>query len=163
MNRALLASGKHDWRTPPEVLAPIEAFAGRIALDPCSGPDSIVRARVSIAPPEDGLAVDWRRRAKGGLIFCNPPYSEVAAWAKKASEEARHRAEIVLLVPARTDTRWWQESIAPHADAVCFWKGRIRFLGGKDSAPFPTAVVYFGDRAKSFWRQLCAHGWVVRL
>ena len=71
----------------------------------------------------------------------NPPYGrEIGLWARKARLEAVEGSLVVGLVPARTDTRWWQESVLGHAD-VYFIAGRLKFGGAENSAPFPSAIV----------------------
>ena len=80
-------------------------------------------------------------------MWLNPPYGRtIGAWMAKAAEEVRDgRAELVVcLVPARVDTVWFRESEAA-ASLVRIWPGRIKFVGGRDSAPFPNAVVVFGE------------------
>src|SRR5688572_28422274 len=102
---ALFSSARDDWRTPLSVLERVRRL-GPIGLDPCSGPESIVGARVEISPPRDGLAADWAKEAAGGIIYMNPPYGrEIGRWTEKALQEARAGAEIVALIHARTDTR----------------------------------------------------------
>ena len=52
-----------------------------------------------------------------------------------------------MLVPARTDTGWFHEYIYNKKDVeVRFLKGRLKFGGSKNSAPFPSMVVVFGER-----------------
>lgn len=84
-------------------------------------------------------------------VFCNPPYSQIRQFIGKAAEEARAgRATVVCLVPARTDTRWWHQWIydarwhrtRPGVE-VRFLKGRLKFGGSDNSAPFPSALVVF--------------------
>ena len=124
---ALLSSDSPDWCTPSEVLDPVRAFAA-IRFDPFSNAGSIVGARESICLPDDSLLMEW---PLSGLIWCNPPYGrELARCAAKISEQARRGAEIITLVPARTDTRWWQK-LSPRV--WCAWRGRITFLE-QDSA-----------------------------
>ena len=49
-----------------------------------------------------------------------------------------------MLLPARTDTKWWQEFIVNNPMAsVKFVKGRLKFGGAKNPAPFPSAIVVF--------------------
>lgn len=118
----LLSSESPDWCTPPEVLDPVRAFAP-IRFDPFSNPASIVSAVHSISPPADGLSMPW---PLDGLIWCNPPYGrELAGCAAKIRQQASLGAEILTLVPARTDTRWWHD-LAPRL--WCAWRGRITFL-----------------------------------
>ena len=84
----------------------------------------------------DGLMQDWG----GETVWCNPPYGDrIKDWMYKA---ATSEATTVLLVPARTDVKWFHEIVLPRAE-VRFIKGRLRFGGSKDPAPFPTMLVIF--------------------
>lgn len=90
---------------------------------------------------EDGLKQKW-----WGTTWTNPPYSEVAKWVEKAHDEVSiGRVETaVLLVAARTDTRWFW-NFARWGE-IRFLPGRLRFEhpnGAKHSAPFPSAVLIF--------------------
>ena len=83
----------------------------------------------------DGLAADWY-----GHVWCNPPYGRVIKdWVLKASQ---HHDLVVMLLPARTDTRWFHELVLPNAK-VTFIKGRLKFGDSKVSAPFPSMLVEF--------------------
>lgn len=46
-------------------------------------------------------------------------------------------------MPSRTDTRWWAESVLPFASEIRFVKGRLKFGGSSNGAPFPSAIVVF--------------------
>ena len=84
----------------------------------------------------DGLEASW----SGRRVFCNPPYSNIGVWLRKARE-----AEIaVFLLPARTDTSWWHD-YALSADEIRFIRGRLRFGEAKSGAPFPSVVVIYGN------------------
>ena len=63
----------------------------------------------------------------------------IGKWMAKANREAEVGATVVCLVPARTDTNWWHDYCIQHE--VRFIKGRLKFGGSKNSAPFPSAVV----------------------
>lgn len=86
----------------------------------------------------------------GQVVFCNPPYSRKTKinpgqedWIKKCYEESKeHNITVVLLIPARTDTKSQHDIIFPNAKYICFVKGRLKF-GDKDAAPFPSEVVVF--------------------
>jgi site-specific DNA-methyltransferase (adenine-specific) len=52
------------------------------------------------------------------------------------------RQEVVMLIPSRTDTRWWHEYIMK-ASEIRFVRGRLKFGGAKYNAPFPSAIVVF--------------------
>ena len=139
MNAALLSSKRMDWNTPANVIEKIRAFAP-IGLDPCSNVTSKVGAKVSWL--SGGLEVSW---TDYGLVYVNPPYGRaLKEWAFKIIDEAHKGAEIIALVPARTDTKWFQ-SLFTECSNVCFWKGRITFEGAPYPAPFPSALFYFGE------------------
>ena len=85
----------------------------------------------------DGLQQKWE-----GVCWMNPPYGkEIKKWMKKAYESSLEGATVVCLVPSRTDTRWWHEYAMK--GKIEFIKGRLKFGGSKNSAPFPSAVVIF--------------------
>ena len=87
---------------------------------------------------DDGLTKIWF-----GNVFCNPPYGRVIGdWVKKAymSFENKDCDLAVMLLPARTDTKWFHEYIYGKAE-IRFVKGRLKFGGCKNSAPFPSMVV----------------------
>ena len=49
-----------------------------------------------------------------------------------------------MLIPARTDTRWWHDYIDGNPNAsVHFINGRLKFGGAKNPAPFPSAIVIY--------------------
>ncbi len=71
----------------------------------------------------------------------NPPYgSEIGKWMAKAHDTAMHEsATVVCLVPARTDTAWWHKYAMKHE--IRLLRGRLKFGDGRNSAPFPSAIV----------------------
>lgn len=76
-------------------------------------------------------------------MFCNPPYSNISLWVEKAFRETRNdNTLVVLLIPARTDTRYFHDFIYQRAE-IRFIKGRLKFGDSKNSAPFPSMVVIF--------------------
>ena len=134
-------SGYHGWHTPASLFDKVEAAVGSFDLDPCapSTGESPVRARVRFTELDDGLSLDWF-----GRVFMNPPYGRALShWVSKAKSEADKGAMVVGLVPARTDTAWWQDHVAPFASVV-FLRGRLAFGGQKVSAPFPSALTLWG-------------------
>tara|TARA_R110000765_G_C18574116_1_gene565468 strand:+ start:114 stop:590 length:477 start_codon:yes stop_codon:yes gene_type:complete len=102
----------------------------------------------------DGLEVQWFCQ---GWTWCNPPYGRaLPAWTRKAAhEKVAHGASSVLLVPARTETRWWRNYVANGADEIRFMHGRLKFSGAKNSAPFPSAIVIYRPKIVgpyTWWR-----------
>ena len=131
MNKTVLFRSASDrWATPCEVK---DALYTEFALnfDPCPL-DGLVNG---LAP----LFCRW----DGKRVFCNPPYGpNLRAWLERGFE-----AEIaVFLLPARTDTRWFHDLCLPLAKEIRFLKGRLKFGGSLNGAPFPSMIVIFAAR-----------------
>lgn len=130
MNRRVMFSAVTDrWSTPRDLYAALDAEF-HFDFDPCP-----------LDGETDGLAplfCDWR----GRRVFCNPPYGHgLARWLKRGLE-----AEVaVFLLPARTDTKWFQEIVLPKAVEIRFVPGRLRFGNAKNTAPFPSILVVFSN------------------
>lgn len=149
MHSALNSSVKMDWQTPDNLLDLVRQV-GPIALDPCTVASNPTCASEFCTPEDDGLGFRWGELAGSSLIYVNPPYGrELPKWSAKCVLEGKAGCEIVLLTPARPDTRWFQDA-ASTADALLFWRGRLKFKGAKDAAPFPSALFYWGPRVERF-------------
>ena len=118
------SSASEHWATPIETYSALDKEFG-FNFDPCP-----------LHSEEDGLQVSW----KGRRVYCNPPYGpKIRSFLDKANE-----AELaVFLVPARTDTKWFHEIVLPLAKEIRFLRGRLKFGGSKNSAPFPSMVIVF--------------------
>jgi phage N-6-adenine-methyltransferase len=149
----LMSSATPEWYTPPEIIDATVKVLGVIDLDPCADPDKQIPAATHYTQDDDGMAQEWR-----GRVYMNPPYgTEIVRWVQRLCEQYDAGAvpEAIALVPARTDTQWWDEvSGAP----VCFIRGRLKFSGHENSAPFPSAVVYLGSNRKKFAKVFGALG-----
>lgn len=152
MNPVLHSSAVHTWQTPESFLERVRRV-GPIALDPCTSADNPTDAINFFTERDDGLSLSWdvgNWYAKGGVCFVNPPYGRsLAAWADKILAEATLGAEIIVLVPSRTDTKWWQ-ALHSESDDTLLWRGRLKFKGATAGAPFPSAVFYFGPNWERF-------------
>ena len=73
----------------------------------------------------------------------------------KAIEEAERGTPIVMLVAARPDSRWGKRYWS--ANALCWWRGRIRFRGAPNAAPFLSLFAAF-NCAGAFVRAFEPHG-----
>jgi len=142
----LMTSDDIEWYTPPEVRdAVLVALGGIVDLDPCADPGHTFPAATHYTERENGLAHPWI-----GRVYMNPPYGRgISAWTTKLRDELRGgwASEAIALLPARTDTTWWHELAPP---VVCFLRGRLRFSGYEQSAPFPSAAAYFGPNPSRF-------------
>ena len=141
----LFSSRSDEWATPADTFAELDAEF-HFNLDPCATAENHKCPRY-FTKEDDGLAQNW-----GGYnVFCNPPYGRsLPAWIEKAATEARNGATVVMLIPARTDTKAFHDFIYNKAE-IRFLRGRIKFgLGGEtsDAAPFPSMVVVFRPEVK---------------
>lgn len=96
---------------------------------------------------QNGLTQSWA----GESVWCNPPYSEIAPWIRKAWDEQPHVAQVVMLIPSnRTDQQWWQLMVEPFRDddssplRVRFLPGRLRFILPGRTAVDPGSRPPFG-------------------
>lgn len=127
-------SGNDLWGTPKHMIKELEEEFGEL-FDPCPPFHSF-----------DGLSISWHREK---VCFVNPPYSEMALWVEKAYNEWKLGSTIILLIPPRTDTRYFHDYINLNAE-IRFIKGRVKFIhpdtGEGKAAPFPSIYVIFrGD------------------
>ena len=139
-NKALYTSNHNEWATPPEIFEPLNAEFN-FTLDPCSS-DQNYKCEKHYTKDDDGLSKSW----KGETVFCNPPYGrDIKHWARKCYEESKH-ATIVMLIPARTDTKYFHDYIYGKAE-LRFLKGRIKFIDidgkQKQGATFPSMIVIY--------------------
>ena len=122
----------NNWGTPSKLYEKLNSKYN-FDFDPCPHPK----------PSWDGLEVDWKQRN-----FVNPPYSDIESWAKKCRAEQLKGNMSVLLIPARTDTKYFHDWILPYAK-VEFIKGRIKFKKLDDNvktettAPFPSILCVY--------------------
>jgi len=149
MDTIVFASHRHGWQTPPEVFEPLDAEF-HFELDAAASHGAQRCARY-ISPETDALEVPWQARS----VWLNPPYGRgIGAWVRKAFETSRAGAVVVVLVPARPDTRWWAEWALKAAE-IRFVQGRIRFVGAPSGAPFPSAVLIFDEaRRRPIYREV---------
>jgi hypothetical protein len=174
MDKALLSSENMNWQTPEDHLALVRSVR-TILLDPYTASDNPTKARFYCTPTHahgawrDGALVPWATLTLryGGQVFTNPPYGDyLATFSQKFEEEARKGAEITALVPARTDTAWWNRC-ADAASGLLLWRGRVKFIDpatGKPRltynkkanrwvetpAPFPVSYFYAGPNLDRF-------------
>lgn len=123
------------WSTPQDFFDKLNAAYG-FTLDACALPENAKCERY-YTREQDGLKQPWN-----GVVWCNPPYGRgIGAWLKKGYESAKAGATVVMLIPSRTDTRWWHDYAMK--GQIEFVKGRLKFGGAKFNAPFPCAVITF--------------------
>lgn len=127
-----------EWLTPPEIVR----ACGQFDLDPCA---PIVRpwdtAARHFTVEDDGLSQPW-----AGRVWCNPPFGrEAIKWLRRMVEHGNG----IALIPARTETVMFYETVWGAADAVLFIQGRPHFhyVDGRRAAAnsgAPICLVAYG-------------------
>ena len=127
-----------EWLTPPDIVQSL----GEFDLDPCSPinrPWPTAAQHLTIN--DDGLTHEWH-----GRVWCNPPFGrEAVKWLRRMAAHGNG----IALIPARTETAMFYETVWSCADAVLFIKGRPHFhyVDGR-RAPFnsgaPICLVAYG-------------------
>jgi len=140
------SSETDEWPTPQDFFDRLNEEFG-FTLDVCATPENAKCPRY-FTKRENGLLQRWE-----GVCWMNPPYGrEIGQWVRKAYESALGGATVVCLVPSRTDTAWWHDYCMK--GEVRFVRGRLKFGGVTDNAPFPSAVVIFRPGVPESDRQL---------
>lgn len=154
--KALFTSNSEEWSTPSDLFNTLHCFYG-FTLDPCATKKN-AKCKKFFSKKQDGLKQSW----KGETVFCNPPYGkEIGKWVEKAHDEwtkgkllKGKKTVIVMLIPVRTDTKYWHKHILDTGESIFgkvanlfegpeiyFIRGRLKFSNSKNSAPFPSCIV----------------------
>jgi site-specific DNA-methyltransferase (adenine-specific) len=138
--QVMSSSDDMTWATPQEWFDYLDLEFG-FTLDPCCTHET-AKCEKHYTIAENGLAMSWAEER----VFMNPPYGkDLSAWMRKAYESARDKGTLVVcFVPARVDTDWWHRYASK--GEVRFPKGRVKFAGADNSAPFPVAIVIYRPR-----------------
>lgn len=156
-------TGLQEWYTPPEYIEAARTVLGEIDTDPASSEvaQKNVRAKVFFTVDDNGLSRDWT-----GRVWMNPPYTGglIDKFIDKLCAHVANGevSEAVVLVNNATDTKWFQKA-ADSASAICFPKGRIRFLhpDGNLGAPLQgQAIIYIGNNAQEFRNVFSQYGFI---
>ena len=156
-------TGENEWYTPAPYIEAARACLGAIDLDPATAPaaQETIRAARFFTRDDDGLKHEWR-----GRIWLNPPYAqpEIARFVDKLLMEVKagRATEAILLTHNYTDTAWFHAA-AGQCAALCFTRGRIRFVGASGEIAAPTqgqAFFYFGPGIERFRASFASFGFI---
>lgn len=139
MNTELMFSSKTDlWETPQDLFDKLNNEF-QFTLDVCATPEN-AKCDKFYTKEQDGLKHPWK-----GTVWCNPPYGRgIGQWVRRALFAFVSGSTVVMLLPARTDTKWFHDYIYKRNNVeIRFIRGRLKFGGSKNSAPFPSMVVVF--------------------
>jgi len=170
------SSEKEDWYTPPWILDLARKVMGSITLDPSSNPFFTTQSEHAFTYLDDGLNREWF-----GNIYLNCPYGrEISSWIEKYNQELKNIEQSFVLLPARTDTKWFHKM---NFDTFVLLEGRIKFIDGallywkekqlgkwavdnwhifaSDAAPFPSMITYTGKNVDVFKEEMSKYGKVL--
>ena len=142
MNTEVMFSSKTDaWATPADFYQKLNSEF-HFDLDPCAD-EYNHKCDLYFDKNTNGLLQSWG----GHNVFVNPPYGrEIGNWVEKAFRtNEEHGNLVVMLLPARTDTKWFHEYIY-HKAEIRFIRGRLKFGNSKNAAPFPSMVVIYNQK-----------------
>jgi phage N-6-adenine-methyltransferase len=145
------SSETDDWATPQKTFDELNAEFGPFELDVCASEEN-AKCQDFFSIQDDGLSMGWSgptytpQGTVSGIhtpaCWMNPPYGRgIGAWIKKAYEESQKGCLVCCLLPARTDTAWFHDYCTK--GEIRFLRGRLKFGGATNSAPFPSMVVVF--------------------
>ncbi len=162
--KTLFSSDSGEWETPNEIFLPLdEEF--RFELDVCASHENHKCAEY-FTIEDDCFTQSWVRN---GWFWMNPPYGRILInFIRKAIQEVLRGAKGVILVPARTDTKWWSffwshKTHRPRlwVKEIRFIRGRVKFVGAKNAAPFPSAIIVLSTekyRMTMMYHAMVKHG-----
>lgn len=138
VNTVMYSSKTDQWETPQEFFDELDKEF-HFTLDLCALPENAKCAKY-YTPSDDGLSMPWK-----GVCWCNPPYGRtIGAWVRRAWLASAAGATVVMLLPARTDTQWFHDYIyRKERVEIRFLRGRLKFGGAANSAPFPSMLAIF--------------------
>ena len=114
--RAVFSSNSDEWSTPQDLFDELDREFS-FNLDACAN-DHNHKCQDYFTIDHDGLSKNWG----GRRVFCNPPYSQIAKWVEKAYREGtKDNTLVVLLIPARVDTKYFHAFINHRAE-IRFWR-----------------------------------------
>lgn len=132
MNNILFSKKSDNWATPKQIY---DFFINNNYFDPCPLNSNF-----------NGLEINWSKKN-----FVNPPYSKIKQFVDKAILEHKKGNNVILLIPARTDTKYFRKLVDYGCDIV-FITGRLHF-NNSNSAPFPSCYVCLtGYGTNCYWR-----------
>lgn len=134
-----------EWRTPMALFQKLNQEF-HFTLDPASTAENALCEKYYTAQ-EDGLIQSWA----GERVFCNPPYGKIAIanWVQKAYAESEKAEVIVMLIPSRTDSKWFHDYVLGKAE-IRFIRGRLKFGGAEYNAPFANMLVIWRPKTAGY-------------
>ena len=120
--KACLTSTSPHWSTPLNLYI---KFMDNGYIDPCP-----LHSKVN------GLIYNLTN----AKLFVNPPFRDLSIWADWIIDQVKRNCNVWLLMPSRTDTKYFAK-IFPFIKDIYFFKGRLKYNDGKGVSPFPSMIL----------------------
>ena len=137
-NEVMFSSKSQEWETPQWLFDKYNDIY-HFDLDVCASHENH-KCPEYFTKEQDGLKQSW----EGKTCWMNPPYGRgITKWINKAYEEVYNGycKAVVMLLPGRVDTKYFHETCV--IGEIMFLKGRLKFGGSENPAPFPSMIVLF--------------------
>ena len=155
-------NSEQEVRTPPEFLDAVRGkFYPTIRMDlAASQSTSVARESLLFVGPGSQFCEDFSDfdlslvKGDNGLYWLNPPFANIAPFAKRCADELSNRpGHTLMLVPASTGAKWFQFYV--HGKSVVHMlRPRLTFVG--HNAPYPKDLVLaaygFGASGYVTWK-----------
>jgi len=141
ISTTLYSSKQNTWETPQNLFDKLnDEF--NFTLDVCAEKET-AKCENYYTKEDNSLTKDWDQN----ICWANIPYGRgMYTWIEKIYKQNKIKnTVIVLLIPARTDTKYWHDFVMK-ASEIRFIKGRLKFGGATNSAPFPSAIIVFNNK-----------------
>lgn len=150
-----------DFYTPEVIIEAARSTMGCIDTDPASHAvaNRVVRAKTFWTKSDNGLTKPWF-----GKVWVNPPFSTWSEWSAKAIAELSSGRvdEMCVLAATRTLTAQYFAPLIARCDAMCIFRGRLKFWGEKARDPDDGhAVMYYGNNRDTFRKMFSELGTVL--
>lgn len=133
-SKIVFSKNSDNWKTPTDLY---NSYISEGYFDPCPYNSEF-----------DGLKINWKNKN-----FVNPPFSKISAFIDKSIEEHKKGNKVVLLIPARTDTKYFRK-LVDYGCYIFFITGRLHF-NDQGSAPFPSCIIKLtGRNTLCFWTHM---------
>lgn len=156
-------ASRQDYPTPIELIHAVEARFGPIVFDLAANQKN-AKAPQFFTKKDDAFSFDWHAipRKRNEILWLNPPFADIAPWAKKCADEAAQGARIAMLVPASVGSLWARDHVFGATDRCCvdiyFLRGRVRF-SEKNAFPADCMLVLYSPPSRNRPRQGTVEVW----
>lgn len=131
---------KQDYATPWKFIRAVEARFGALAWDLAANADN-AKASEFYTEGDNSLLQPWHRLQ--GNLWLNPPFGDIAPWARKCAESRGEGRRIFLLTPASIGSCWFADYVHGRA-LVLGLSPRMKFEGAKDPYPKDLMLCVYG-------------------